>query len=157
MSTMSAFRCSPSPHQADDHTGACQRWGLAAFLLFGARHGERTRVAHVVPGGLDPAVGTLDVRDAELVDMAVEGIGDAAHVPPDADRILIERDRCRIAHLRDAGAVEIETQVVGAGILVIGADDVAPAAVPERAPDVMLQPVVGPVEVRSARCRRATN
>jgi hypothetical protein len=30
------------------------------------------------PGGLDPAVGALDVRDAELVDMAVEGIGEAA-------------------------------------------------------------------------------
>src|SRR5919106_6969535 len=30
------------------------------------------RVAHVVPGGLDPAVGTLDVRDAARVDMAVE-------------------------------------------------------------------------------------
>jgi len=41
-------------------------------------------VAHVVPGGLDPAVGTLDVRDAELVDVAVEGIGDAADVPSDA-------------------------------------------------------------------------
>jgi hypothetical protein len=27
---------------------------------------------------------TLDVRDAELVDVAVEGIGDAAHVPADA-------------------------------------------------------------------------
>ena len=36
------------------------------------------RVAHVVPGGRDPAVGVLDVRDAELVDMAVERIGDAA-------------------------------------------------------------------------------
>jgi hypothetical protein len=32
---------------------------------------------------LDPAVGTLDVGDAELVDMAVEGIGDAADVPSD--------------------------------------------------------------------------
>jgi hypothetical protein len=37
------------------------------------------------PGGLDPAVGTLDRRDAELVDMAVEGLGDAAHMPPDAE------------------------------------------------------------------------
>jgi hypothetical protein len=26
----------------------------------------------------------LDVRDAELVDVAVEGIGDAAYMPPDA-------------------------------------------------------------------------
>jgi hypothetical protein len=68
----------------DDHTGACKRWWLAAFLLLGPRRCERTRVAHVVPGGLDPAVGTLDVRDAELVDVAVEGIGDAAHVPAEA-------------------------------------------------------------------------
>jgi hypothetical protein len=36
------------------------------------------------------AVGALDVRDAELVDMAVEGIGDAAHMPADAKRIRIE-------------------------------------------------------------------
>jgi hypothetical protein len=35
----------------------------------------------VVPGGLDPAVGTLDVRDAELVDMAVEEVGDGGYVP----------------------------------------------------------------------------
>ena len=41
----------------------------------GSRHGERTRVAQVVPGGLDPAVGALDVRDAELVDIAMEGVG----------------------------------------------------------------------------------
>jgi hypothetical protein len=38
--------------------------------------------------GLDPAVGTLDVRDAELVDMAVEGIGDAAHMPSDGEAEL---------------------------------------------------------------------
>jgi hypothetical protein len=36
-----------------------------------------------IPGGLDPAIGALDVRDAELVDMAVEGIGDAAYMPAD--------------------------------------------------------------------------
>jgi CO/xanthine dehydrogenase Mo-binding subunit len=36
---------------------------------------ERAWVAHVVPSALDPAVGGLDVRDAELVDVAVEGIG----------------------------------------------------------------------------------
>jgi hypothetical protein len=52
------------------------RLAIPAFLLFGPCRGERSRVAHVVPGGLDPAVGALDVRDAELVDMAVEGIGD---------------------------------------------------------------------------------
>jgi hypothetical protein len=32
-----------------------------------------------------PAVGTLEVGDAELVDVAVEGIDDAAHMPSDAD------------------------------------------------------------------------
>jgi hypothetical protein len=42
-------------------------------------------VAHVVPGGRDPAVGALDVRDAELVDVAVERIGDTAHMPADAE------------------------------------------------------------------------
>jgi hypothetical protein len=61
--------------------GACQRWRLAAFLLSGPCGCERTGVADVVPGGRDPAVGTLDVGDAEVVDMAVEGIGDAAWVP----------------------------------------------------------------------------
>jgi hypothetical protein len=33
-----------------------------------------------------PAVGTLDVRDAELIDTDVEEIGDAANVPSDAKR-----------------------------------------------------------------------
>jgi hypothetical protein len=73
-------------HQADDHTGACQGWRLTAFLLLGPGHGERAGIAHVVRGGLDPAVGTLEVRDAERVDMAVQGIGDAADVPADAKR-----------------------------------------------------------------------
>jgi hypothetical protein len=59
-------------------------WRLAIFLLLGLCHGERTGLAHVVPGGLDPAVGALDVHDAELVDMAVDGVGDAAHMPSDA-------------------------------------------------------------------------
>jgi hypothetical protein len=76
--------CSHSPHQADDHTGASYRWRLAAILLLCPRHRERIGVAHVVPGGLDPAAGALDVSDAELVDMAVERIGDAAQVLPDA-------------------------------------------------------------------------
>ena len=77
---------SSSPHQADDHTSASYRRRLPALLLLGRRRGKRTRIAHVVPGGLDPAVGALDVRDAELVDMTVEGVGDAADVPPDAKR-----------------------------------------------------------------------
>jgi len=73
------------------HASACQRWRLAisAFLLLGPCHGERTGVAHMVSGGLDPAVGTLNVRDTELVDMAVEVIGDAAQIPPDAKGIGI--------------------------------------------------------------------
>jgi len=50
---------------------------LAAFLLLGRCRCKRTGIARIVPGSLDPAGGTLDVRDAELVDMAVEGIGDA--------------------------------------------------------------------------------
>jgi hypothetical protein len=54
------------------------------LLLLGRCRCERTGVAHVVPGRLDPAVGALDVRNAELVDVAVEGIGDAADVPADA-------------------------------------------------------------------------
>ena len=53
----------------------------------------------------------------------------------------------RIAHLSHARAIEIETLVAGAGVLVIGADDVAPAPVPEGARDVVLQLVVGPEEV----------
>ena len=42
-------------------------------------------VGVAVDRGLDPAVGALEMRDAELVDLAVEGIGDAAHMPPDAN------------------------------------------------------------------------
>ena len=49
---------------------------VATLLLFRPCRRERTRVAYVVPGGRDPAVGVLDAGDAELVDMAVEGIGE---------------------------------------------------------------------------------
>jgi hypothetical protein len=52
-----------------------------------------------------------------------------------------------IAHLRDTGAVEIEPLVVGAGVLVGGADDAIPGPVPERARDVVLQAVVRPEEI----------
>jgi hypothetical protein len=76
---------SRSPHQADDDTGAGKRWWLAAFLFLGRSRCERAAVAHVVPGGLDPAVGALDMRDAERVDLTVEGIGDAAHMPSDTE------------------------------------------------------------------------
>ena len=86
-----------------------------------------------------PAVGALDAGDTERVDMAVEGIGDATHVPADAKRSCVEVDGLGIAHLRDARAVEIETLVVGAGVLVVGAGVIlAPGAVPERARDVVL-------------------
>jgi hypothetical protein len=51
--------------------------------------------------------------------MAAEGIGDAADMTTDAEGSCVEIDRQRIAHLRDAGAVEVEALVVGAGIFVI--------------------------------------
>jgi hypothetical protein len=41
--------------------------------------------------------------------VTVEGIGNAGHVAPDAKRIGTERDRCRIAHLCDTAAVEVDT------------------------------------------------
>jgi hypothetical protein len=85
--------CSRSSHRTDHHNSACQRWRSAAFLLFGRCRCERAGVADVVPGSRDPAVGTLDVGDAEPVDMAVEGIGDAAHVPPDPKGRSITRYR----------------------------------------------------------------
>jgi hypothetical protein len=80
-------------------------------------------------------VGALDVCDAELVNMPVERIGDAAYVPTDAKGSCIQIGGLRIAHLRHARAVQIETLVVRAGVLVVGADDIAPAAVPERTRD----------------------
>jgi hypothetical protein len=64
--------------------------------------------------------------------MAVERIGDAAHVPTDAEDSCVEIDGLGIADLRDAHAAEIETLVVRAGVLVVDADDVASAPVPER-------------------------
>jgi hypothetical protein len=80
-----AADCLEDLFRADDYAGAGKQRRLAVFLLLGPCHCERARVAQVVPGGLDPAVGRWDVRDAELVDMAVEGIGDAAHMPADAN------------------------------------------------------------------------
>jgi hypothetical protein len=53
----------------------------------------------------------------------------------------------RVTHLRDTDAVKIEVLVVSTGVLVVGADDVTPAAVPEGARDVVLQPVVRPEQV----------
>jgi hypothetical protein len=88
----------------------------------------------------------LDVGNAKLVDMAIEGVGDAAHVSCDVEGIQIELDGLRIAHLRDGRAVEVEALVVRAGVLVIGADDIAPAALPEGARDVVLQPGIGAAE-----------
>jgi hypothetical protein len=51
-----------SPHQANHHTPARKRRRLAAVLILCPCRWKRTRVAHVVPGGLDPAVETLNVR-----------------------------------------------------------------------------------------------
>jgi hypothetical protein len=79
--------------------------------------------------------------------MAVDGIGNPADMPADAEGSRIEFDGQPIAQLRDAGAVDIEPLAIGAGVLVVGADDVAPGAIPERARDVVLQPVVGAEEV----------
>jgi hypothetical protein len=62
----------PSPHYADDHTGAGKRWRLAALLLFGPCHGERTGARSCCSRWSHPAVGALDVGDAELVDMALK-------------------------------------------------------------------------------------
>jgi hypothetical protein len=78
-------KLSSLPHQAGDDTSICKWRRLAAFLLLGRCHGERAGVAHVVPGGRDPAIGALALRDAGLIDMAVEAIGDAAQMPSDAE------------------------------------------------------------------------
>jgi hypothetical protein len=67
----------------------------------------------------------VDARDAELVDVADEGIGDAAHSRPMPRAAALIFDGQRIAHLRDARAVKIEPLVVGPGVLVVDADDVA--------------------------------
>jgi hypothetical protein len=79
------------------------------------------------PGGLDPAVGALDVCDADHIDVTVEWIGDAAHMAADWGRVEI--DGQPTADLRDTRAVQIEALVVGDRLLVVGADDAAPAAV----------------------------
>jgi Resolvase, N terminal domain len=55
-----------------------------------------TGIAHVVPGGRDPAVGTLDVHDAEFVDMAVEGIGGASHACASLNSEVLDRDLDRV-------------------------------------------------------------
>jgi hypothetical protein len=48
------------------------------------------------------------MRCGTRVDMAVKGIGDTAHMPADAKSSSIQIDGQRIAHLRDARAVEVE-------------------------------------------------
>jgi hypothetical protein len=78
------FRTPALTHQANDHPRAGKRWQLAAFLLLGRCHSKRTGVANVVPGGRDPAVEARDMRGAGLVDVAVEAIGHAGHMPSDA-------------------------------------------------------------------------
>jgi hypothetical protein len=71
-------------------------------------------------------------------DVAVEGIGDAAHMPPDAEGSCVEIDGQGIAHLRDTRAIQVEALVVRAGVLLIGVTDVAP--VPEGAANVGTPP-----------------
>jgi hypothetical protein len=96
-----------------------------------------------VPGGRDPAVGALDARDAELLDVADERIGDAAHSRPMPKAAALIFDGQRIAHLRDARAVKIEPLVVGPGVLVVDADDVADivhGAAGETAPEHLGRP-----------------
>jgi resolvase-like protein len=62
------------PHPIRQTTSQAPASGrLAARLFPGCCHGERTRVAHVVPGGLDPAVGALDVGNPELVRLCRAG------------------------------------------------------------------------------------
>jgi hypothetical protein len=114
---------SPLPHQADD-TSTCERWRLATLLLLGSCCGECTGVAHVVPGGRDPAVGTLDVGDAELVDMAVEGVGDPARMSADA------RD-CAAAATRRAAQADVVEDDADRGA--VGAQPEATAPLSRRA------------------------
>jgi hypothetical protein len=70
------------PSTGAEAQGTCKRLRLAAsaFLLLRACGGKRAGIAHAVSGGRDPAVAALDVCDVELVDVAVEGIGDAAQI-----------------------------------------------------------------------------
>jgi hypothetical protein len=55
----------------------------------------------------------------------------AADGHDEGDDAIDEVDGQRIDHLRDPGAVQIETLVVGPSVLVVGADDVAPGPVSE--------------------------
>ncbi|MGH6917173.1 MAG: hypothetical protein ACREJ0_05655 [Geminicoccaceae bacterium] len=73
---------------------------------------------------------TCAMRNASM--WPLKGLGDAAHVPVDAKGSRVEIDGQCIAHLRDTRAVEIEMLVARAGVLAVGADDVAPVAAPER-------------------------
>jgi hypothetical protein len=59
------------PHQADQTAAPASGGGSPPSPV--PSRSERTRVAHVVPGSRDPAVGTLNVRDAKLVDVAAQG------------------------------------------------------------------------------------
>jgi hypothetical protein len=71
---------------------------------------------------------TCEMRNSSL--WPLKGSATPLRVPPRAKRIRIERDGYRIAHLSDARAGEIEALVVGAGVLVVGADDVAQGPFP---------------------------
>jgi hypothetical protein len=70
--------------------------------------------SHVVPGGLDPAVGALDVSDAERVDAAVEGSAvaltraqaflDLEVLPRQLDRALDHPNQVEVQTLEPATA-----------------------------------------------------
>jgi hypothetical protein len=77
----SLLQCSSSRYEADDHTGAGKGWRLAALLLFGRCHGERTWVAHVVQViAIQPSERwTWEMRNASM--WPLKGVGDGGYVP----------------------------------------------------------------------------
>jgi hypothetical protein len=88
---------------------------------------------------------TCEMRNASI--WPLKGSAMPLTCRPIAKGSCVEINGQRVAHLRDTGSVQIEALVVGARVLVIGADDVAPGAIPQGARDVVLQPVVGPEQV----------
>jgi hypothetical protein len=92
--------------------------------------------------------------DAELVDQSVEGIGDAADVPSDGQRIRVKRDRGGIAHLSDTSTVEVEPLVCRAGVLVVGRR-YSPSFLPEGARGVVPERPKPPTAWRSGGPLRA--
>jgi hypothetical protein len=64
-----------SRHQADNHTSGRKRWRLAAFLLLGPCHGERTGVAHVVPCPIPAVIAGQLLCAALLMCLQAQGKG----------------------------------------------------------------------------------